>query len=227
MSKSEWLPLAVRSGVCCLLLAVLGLTAPVRADTVTEASPAAAVADTEPGATAEASAADSTAAEQAPAADADATIAEAPAAVPVDQDLEALKKSLLNLKRDLVILEEDLLFPASSQVAVFLSVDVGEFFDLDAVTLKLNGREVQHHLYTDKQIDALYRGAVQKLYVGNVKQGRNRVTAFFTGRGPAGRDYKRATTVEFEKTFEPTFIELAVTDSEARYQPEFSATVSE
>ena len=53
------------------------------------------------------------------------------------------------------------------------------------------------------------------------------MTAFFTGRGPSGRDYKRATTVEFEKTFEPTFIELAVTDSEAKYQPEFSATVSE
>ena len=145
----------------------------------------------------------------------------------LDQDMEALKKSLLKLKRDLVILEEDLLFPASSQVAVFLSVDVGEFFNLDAVTLKLNGREVHHHLYTDKQVDALYRGAVQKLFVGNVKQGKNRVTAFFTGRGPSGRDYKRATTVEFEKTFEPTFIELAVTDSEAKYQPDFSATVSE
>ncbi|MEM6708623.1 MAG: hypothetical protein AAF648_07535 [Pseudomonadota bacterium] len=169
-------------------------------------------------------------ADSSPATDDDASFAAADAAgatQPLDEDLEALKKSLLRLKRDLVILEEDLLFPASSQVAVFLSVDVGEFFDLDAVTLKLNGREVHHHLYTRKQVDALYRGAVQKLFVGNVKQGQNRVTAFFTGRGPSGRDYKRATTVEFEKTFEPTYIELAVTDSEANYQPEFSATVSD
>jgi len=148
-------------------------------------------------------------------------------AEPLDNEMEDVKKALLDLKRDLVILEEDLLFPASTQVAVFLSMDVGEFFQLDAVTLKLNGKEVAHHLYTDKQVDALYRGGVQKLYVGNVKQGKNRVTAFFTGRGPSGRDYRRATTVEFEKTFEPAFVELAISDSTAKYQPEFSAAVSD
>jgi len=141
-------------------------------------------------------------------------------------DLEDVKKSLLKLKRDLVILEEDLLFPASSQVAVYLSMDIGKLFALDAVTLKVNGKQVHHHLYTSKQVDALSRGGVQKLYVGNVKQGKNRVTAFFTGRGPNGRDYRRAATIDFEKSFEPTFVELAIADSEANYQPEFSATLS-
>ena len=105
-------------------------------------------------------------------------------------------------------------------------MDVGEFFQLDAVSLKVNGKEVTHHLYTNKQVDALYRGGVQKLFIGNVKQGKNRVTAFFTGRGPSGRAYRRATTVEFEKSFEPTFVELAIADSEAKYQPEFQASVS-
>lgn len=141
-------------------------------------------------------------------------------------DLEAVKQELLALKRDLVILEEDLLFPASSQVAVFLSMDVGEFFALDAVTVKLDGEEVTHHLYTERQIGALLRGGVQKLYLGNVQQGKHRLTAFFTGRGPSERDYRRAATVEFEKSFEPTFIELAIRDSESKYQPEFSAAVS-
>jgi len=146
--------------------------------------------------------------------------------VALDSDLENIKKDLLKLKRDLVILEEDLLFPASSQVAVFLSMDIGELFQLDAVTVKLNGKEVAHHLYTERQVDALYRGGVQKLFVGNVKQGQNRLTAFFTGRGPSGRDYRRAATVEFEKSFEPAFVELAISDSGASYQPEFSAAVS-
>ena len=145
---------------------------------------------------------------------------------PLDDEMEGVKKALLELKRDLVILEEDLLFPASTQVAVFLSMDVGEFFQLDSVSLKLNGKEVTHHLYTDKQIDALYRGGVQRLFIGNAKQGSNRITAFFTGRGPSGRDYRRATSVEFEKSFEPAFIELAITDSTAKYQPEFRTAVS-
>lgn len=141
-------------------------------------------------------------------------------------DLEAVKRGLMTLRRDLVILEEELLFPASSQVAVFLSMDVGEFFQLDAVTVKLNGEEVTHHLYTERQVDALLRGGVQKLYLGNVRQGKHELTAFFTGRGPSQRDYRRAATVAFEKSFEPTFIELAIRDSESKYQPEFSAAVS-
>jgi len=139
------------------------------------------------------------------------------------REVETIKKDLLELRRDLVVLEEDLLFPASSQVAVFVGIDAGTFFQLDAVSLKINGKEVTHHLYTEKQVDALYRGGVQKLYVGNVKQGENTVTAFFTGRGPAGRDYRRASSVTFDKTFEPAFVELKVTDSEEKYQPDFTA----
>lgn len=152
--------------------------------------------------------------------------AETRGAAPPGDDLEAVKKDLVALKRDLTILEEDLLFPASSQVAVFLSMDVGEFFQLDAVTVKLDGKEVTHHLYTDRQIDALLRGGVQRLYLGNVNQGRHELTAFFTGRGPSDRDYRRAATVEFDKGFEPAFVELAIRDSESKYQPEFHAAVS-
>ncbi|MCR9276649.1 MAG: AraC family transcriptional regulator [Pseudomonadaceae bacterium] len=153
---------------------------------------------------------------------ASAIVAAEPAAL---DDMEAIKTELIKLKRDLVILEEDLLYPASTQMSVFLAMDVGEFFGLDAVTVKVNGKEVAHHLYTEREADALFRGGVQKLFVGNVKQGDNRVTAFFTGKGPSGRDYKRAATVEFEKSFEPTFVELRISDSEAKYQPEFHAVV--
>lgn len=141
-------------------------------------------------------------------------------------EMEDVKTDLLKLKRDLTILEEDLLFPASSQVSVFLSMDVGVLFELDAVTLKVNGKQVNHHLYTESQVDALHRGGVQKLFVGNVKQGENRVTALFTGRGPSGRDFKRATTVSFEKSFEPTFVSLAISDETSDYQPEFTSQIA-
>jgi hypothetical protein len=107
-------------------------------------------------------------------------------AAPPAADLEQVKQSFVELRRDLVILEEDLLFPASSQVAVFLSMDVGEFFSLDAVTLTLDGEDVTHHLYTERQVDALHRGGVQKLFLGNVQQGAHRLTAVFTGQGPEG-----------------------------------------
>lgn len=146
-------------------------------------------------------------------------------AEPLSADLEDIRMDVAELRRDLTILEEELLFPASSQMSVFLAMDVGEFFQIDAVTLQLNGEEVAHHLYTERQADALFRGGVHKVWLGNVKQGENQLTAFFIGRGPEGREYKRATSVAFEKDFEPTFVELAISDSEARYQPDFRATV--
>ncbi len=144
----------------------------------------------------------------------------------LDTQMEEIKQSLIELKRDLLILEEELLYPASSQVAVYLSMNVGDFFNLDSVTLKLNGKEVSHYLYTELQIDALYRGGVQRLFIGNVKQGSNRISAFFIGKGPNGREYKRAATAEFEKNFEPTFVELKISDSTAKYQPDFVVSVS-
>jgi len=158
---------------------------------------------------------------------------ESPVEIPVEGSIESsvessvasLQQELMSLSTDLLILEEDLLYPASSRVAVYLSMDLGELFRLDALTLKLNGKDVAHHLYTSRQVSALYRGGVQKLYVGNARQGANTLTAVFTGQGPHDRDYKRATTVEFEQSFEPVFVELGITDSTEIQQPRFSARV--
>ena len=85
----------------------------------------------------------------------------APVAVPVvaasgvDTQMQTLKDDVLDLNRELFMLEEELLFPANTQVAVFLSMDVGEFFALDSVQLKVDGREVTNYLYTPKEADAL------------------------------------------------------------------------
>jgi hypothetical protein len=139
----------------------------------------------------------------------------------VDQDVQALKKQLIDLNRDLFKLEEELLYPASTQVAVFLSVDVGTFFALDSVTLKVDDKEVTSYLYTDREVQALHRGGVQKLYLGNLKAGQHEIVAFFTGKGPHERDYRRGTTVRFDKAVGAKYVELRISDREASLQPEF------
>ena len=136
--------------------------------------------------------------------------------------VQDLKQAALELNRDLLILEEELLFPANSQVVVFVSLDVGEYFQLDAVELKIDDQMVASHLYTDRQNDALIRGGVQRLYVGNVKSGSHEVTAFFTGMGPDDREYKRAASMTLNKGQEPKMLELRIEDSTANMQPEFS-----
>jgi hypothetical protein len=139
----------------------------------------------------------------------------------VDQDVQALKKQLIDLNRDLFRLEEELLYPASTQVAVFLSVDVGTFFALDSVTLKLDDKEVANYLYTEREVKALHRGGVQKLYLGNLKAGEHEIIATFVGKGPHERDYRRGTTIKFEKTLGAKYVELRISDREASLQPEF------
>ena len=139
----------------------------------------------------------------------------------VDQDVQALKKQLIDLNRDLFKLEEELLYPASTQVAVFVSVDVGTFFALDAVTLRLDDKELANYLYTEREVQALHRGGVQKLYLGNLKAGEHELVAFFTGKGPHERDYRRGTTLKFEKAVGAKYVELRISDREASLQPEF------
>jgi hypothetical protein len=150
-----------------------------------------------------------------------------PAAAPaqqlkgVDQDVQALKKQLVDLNRDLFKLEEELLYPASTQVAVFLSVDVGTFFALDSVTLKVDDKEVAHYLYTEREVQALHRGGVQKLYLGNVKAGPHEIVAFFTGKGPHDRDYRRGATLNFDKDVGAKYVELRISDRQESLEPEF------
>lgn len=139
----------------------------------------------------------------------------------LNSDVETLKQAALNLNRDLLLLEEELLFPGNTQVAVFVSMDVGEFFQLDAVKVKIGDDVVGSHLYTEKQVSALYRGGVQRIYVGNIKSGEHEISAFFTGKGPEGRDYKRAAKMTFEKTSEPALLELQIVDSTQKLQPIF------
>jgi hypothetical protein len=139
----------------------------------------------------------------------------------LDEDLQGLKKDVVDLNRDLFVLEEELLYPANTQVAVFVSMDVGDFFALDSLTLKIDNKEVENYLYTPRETAALIKGGVQRLFVGNLKSGQHELVAFFSGKGPNDRDYKRGATIKFEKGVGAKYLELKITDRARRQQPEF------
>ena len=179
-----------------------------------------------------AAASDTPAATAAPA-DASASAADSAAAAPgtaattpegtrsLDEDLQGLKKDVVDLNRDLFVIEEEMLYPANTQVAVFVSMDVGDFFALDSLTLKIDNKEVQNYLYTPRETAALIKGGVQRLFVGNLKSGQHELVAFFSGKGPNDRDYKRGATIKFEKGVGAKYLELKITDRARRQQPEF------
>ncbi len=139
----------------------------------------------------------------------------------LDQQVQDLKQAVLEVNRELFILEEEMLFPGNTQVSVFLSMDIGNYFKLDSVQLQIDDKELANHLYTEREVKALQRGGVQRLYLGNIKSGDHELVAFFTGVGPKGRDYKRGATVTFSKGIGPKYLELKIVDSVAMQQPDF------
>ncbi|MFZ0553399.1 MAG: hypothetical protein WAM21_21585 [Steroidobacteraceae bacterium] len=147
--------------------------------------------------------------------------AAAPASGGADEQVQSLKSDVLDLNRDLFVLEQELLYPANTQVAVFVSMDAGTFFALDAVQLKIDGKEVANYLYTPRETHALVQGGVQRLYVGNLKVGKHQLVAFFTGKGPHDLDYTRGATLDFDKDIGAKYLELTITDVQNKQQPEF------
>ncbi len=139
----------------------------------------------------------------------------------LDQEVQALKKEVLDLNRELFVLEEELLFPANTQVAVFVSMDVGEFFAVDSVTLRLDNKEVANYLYTEREAQALLKGGVHRVYLGNLKAGDHELIALFTGQGPHTRDYRRGATINLTKGVGAKYVELKISDRASKAQPEF------
>ena len=143
----------------------------------------------------------------------------------LDDRIQDIKSDVIKLNRDLLVLEEELLFPANTQVVLFVSLDVGKMFELDSVQVKIDDKLIANYLYTPLEVQALHRGGVQRLYLGNLRAGEHEIVAFFTGGGPHSRDYKRGTTIKFTKDTQAKYVELRIRDSQAKLQPEFDVKV--
>lgn len=140
----------------------------------------------------------------------------------LSKEIQGLKKSVVDLNKDLQLMEEELLFPSSTQLSLFVSLDIGQYFTLESIKVKLDGKQVVTHLYSEKQRQALARGGVQRLYLTNLNLGKHSIVAFFTGIGPNGRPYKRATELEFQKEKGSQYLELAIIDDSAKQEAKFT-----
>lgn len=140
----------------------------------------------------------------------------------LNDDLAALKGDVAELNAELARLEEDILFPLATQVAVFLSVDAGDAFQLDAVDLSINDRRISSHVYTDQEREALAHGGVQKLYLGNLAQGSHRVTATVNGRGKNGQFFRNQQNFSITKQEGASRVELVVRAQAPAFNPEFT-----
>jgi len=212
-STPAWIARVTAMALSLCATIVTGADAPLAAAPATAAV-------TAPAATAPAATAPGATAAEEPATDASAPVV-APDTRALDEEIQSIKKDVVDLNRDLFVLEEELLFPANTQVAVFLSMDVGEFFALDTVELRMDDKQVTKYLYTPREAEALLKGGVQRLYLGNLRVGNHELVALFTGKGPNGQDYSRGAQLRFEKSVGAKYLELKISDQQRKHQPEF------
>lgn len=126
----------------------------------------------------------------------------------LDEQVQEIKSDVLAIAAELNHLEERLLYPSNTQVAVFVSLKADDEFLLDSLALSMNGEAVAYHLYSYKELEALKKGGVQRIYTGNLSSGKHEVQVTMLGKSKSGNDLSHSGRFWIEKTVRPKVVEI-------------------
>lgn len=132
----------------------------------------------------------------------------------LDEQVQEIKTDVLGIAAELSRLEEKLLYPSNTQLAIFVSIAEGETFRLDAMQIDIDGELATHYLYGFKELEALQNGGVQRVYTGNVPTGGHEIEVSINGKMPGGDDFNRTQTFSFDKGIEPKLLGIALNGPE-------------
>ncbi len=128
----------------------------------------------------------------------------------LDEQVQDIKRDVIDLTSELNQLEEKLLFPSNTEVALFVSLNQGDDFRLDSVQIKLANKVVAYHIYNYRELEAMRKGGVQKIYTGNIKTGEHNLIVSFKGEGSTGGEYSRSAQYKLNKEIGPKFVEIKI-----------------
>src|SRR5262247_4265000 len=131
----------------------------------------------------------------------------------LDEQVQEIKSDVLNIAQELNRLEEKLLYPSGTQVAIFVSLAKGDQMRLDAVRLQIDGQLVAHHIYSAKELEALRKGGVQRIYVGNVATGDHQLEVLVDGKIQGAADFSRTERFTIRKEVKPKLVGLTLAGS--------------
>jgi hypothetical protein len=120
----------------------------------------------------------------------------------LDGQVQEIKSDVLSIASELGNLEERLLYPSNTQVALFVAIGDDDF-RLDAVKIEINGELATHHIYSFKELEALQKGGVQRIYTGNVPTGDHQLTVSMIGKLKNGTEFNKTDQFSFAKGVEP------------------------
>ncbi|MGI9223937.1 MAG: hypothetical protein ACR2QX_05630 [Woeseiaceae bacterium] len=121
----------------------------------------------------------------------------------LDEQVQEIKSDVLGIASELNNLEERLLYPSGTQVAVFVEMAEKDTFRLDAIQVHIDGELAAHHIYSFNELEALEKGGVQRVYTGNVPTGQHEISVSVLGKLKNGTDYEQSSAHSFSKGVEP------------------------
>jgi hypothetical protein len=133
----------------------------------------------------------------------------------LDEQVQEIKTDVLGIAAELNRLEEKLLYPSNTHVAIFVSIAEGEKFRLDSMQIDIDGELATHYLYGFKELDALQRGGVQRIFTGNLPTGGHELSVSINGKTPSGDDFASTETFAFDKGIEPKLLGIALNGPKA------------
>jgi hypothetical protein len=128
----------------------------------------------------------------------------------LDEQVQEIKSDVLGIAAELNQLEEKLLYPSNTELAVFVSLAGGETFRLDSVEIQLGGKAVAHHLYTFRELEALQKGGVQRIYTGNIRTGEHDLKVSVIGKSGGGADFRKTESFKVNKVVGPKIVEISL-----------------
>ena len=137
----------------------------------------------------------------------------------LDEQVQEIKSDVLAISAELSRLEEKLLYPSGTQVAIFIALAEGDPMRLDAVRLQIDGQLVAHYIYSFKELEALRKGGVQRIYVGNVATGEHQLEVLVDGKLEGGADFSRSEHLAFRKDVKPKLVGLTLAGPDSGKAP--------
>lgn len=128
----------------------------------------------------------------------------------LDEQVQEIKSDVLAIAAELSLLEEKLIYPSTTQVAVFVSMADGEAFRLDSIEIEMDGQPVAQHLYTFKELEALQKGGVQRIHTGNIRTGEHALQVTVIGKSKGGADVRQTENFQISKDVGPKIVELSL-----------------
>ena len=128
----------------------------------------------------------------------------------LDGQVQEIKSDVLSIASELGNLEERLLYPSNTQVALFVAMDQGDDFRLDAVKVEIDGQLATHHIYSYKELEAFQKGGVQRIYTGNFPTGEHQLNVTVMGKLKSGKDLSESDSFVFAKGVEPKAIGITL-----------------